>query len=219
MKNRHKGKTGLVETFDRHKFWRDPEVSPKKYLIETCKPEYYLNLVNVTHLVVSTIGRYCDKEMRILEIGCGTGRNLVGLKKYGFKNISGVEISSKAVEIGREYFPEYNEISVIIDPVEDMAKSLPDYDVIFTQGCLMHLSYDLDWVIETIKHQANYMILTNEGEDRHGEHVWARNYKNYITSDDIWRQVEMENGSKYPPLPTTTIKRVFLREENIKEQA
>lgn len=202
-----------VEGFDRHTFWQDPEASTQEDLIPSCKPEYYLDLRNVTHLVVNTIERYCDRKMSILEIGCGTGRNLVGLKRAGFNNISGIEISPKAVEIGRAYFHEYRDISVIIAPVEDVAESLPDYDVIYTQGCLMHLPYELDWVIEKIKRQANYLILTNEGEPRYSEHVWARNYKEYITSGGAWKQVEMENGSKYPPLPSSTIKRVFIREE------
>ena len=197
---------------DRHTFWRDPEASPRKHLIETCKPEYYLDLKNVTHLVVSTIERYCDKEMSILEIGCGTGRNLVGLLRAGYKNVSGIEISTKAVEIGRAHFPEYRDIGVRIAPIEDVAESLPDFDVIYTQGCLMHLPYELDWVIEVIKRQAKHLILTNEGEARHGEHVWARNYKEQITRGGAWKQVEMENGSQYPPLPNTTIKRVFQRE-------
>lgn len=198
---------------DRHTFWWDPEASSRLHLVPTCKPEYYLDLKNITDMVVSTIERYCDKEMSILEIGCGTGRNLVGLFQAGYKNISGIEISAKAVEIGREYFPEYREISVTIAPVEDVIESLSDYDVIYTQGCLMHLPYELDWVIEAIKAQANYLILTNEGELRHGEHAWARNYKEYITRGGAWRQIEMENGSKYPPLPSSTIKRVFIREE------
>lgn len=204
---------GIIEDFDRQAFWRDPEASNHLHLIPTCKPEFYLTLGNVTRLVVSTIERYCSKDMSILEIGCGTGRNLVGLKKAGYKNLSGIEISSKAVKVGRSYFPEYQEIDVTVTPIEEVAEDLPEYDVIYTQGCLMHLPYELDWVIEVIKQRANFLILTNEGEPRYGIHAWGRNYQEYITRDGRWRQVEMENGNLYPPLPSSTIKRVFLRNE------
>jgi SAM-dependent methyltransferase len=202
------------QQFDRHEFWRDPAGSSVHSFpfVSHCEPEYYLDLDNVTRLVVSSIARYCDKGESILEIGCGTGRNLAGLIKAGYTNVAGVEISINAVAVGFEQFPEYRGIDVIIAPIEEVIKGLGEYDVIYTQGCLMHLPYELDWVIEEIKCRAKHLILTNEGEPRKGIHVWGRNYEEYITKGGEWKQVEKENGSLYPPLPKTTIKRVFLRE-------
>lgn len=170
-----------------------------------------MDLPNVTKLVVNAINQYSFRTMSILEIGCGTGRNLVGLKAAGFENLSGIEISQRAVDVGRSTWPEYKSMDVKVTAIEDVARDLPEYDVIFTQGCLMHLPLDLDWVIQIIKKQAQYLILTNEGEPRQGVHAWARNYKEYIEQGGVWSQVEMEIGSKYPPLPASTIKRVFLR--------
>jgi len=160
-----------------------------------CEPEYYLNLGNVTRLVVSSIARHCGLGESILEIGCGTGRNLAGLVKAGYTNVAGVEISENTVAVGREQFPEYRDVDVIISPIEEVIKSLGEYDVIYTQGCLMHLPYELDWVIEEIKCKAKHLILTNEGEPRKGIHVWARNYEEYITKGGEWFQVEEENGN------------------------
>jgi SAM-dependent methyltransferase len=198
--------------FDRHAFWRDPASSEYEVLISGCRPEYYLDLDNITNMVVSCMQKYViGPENSILEIGCGTGRNLVGLVKAGYKNVSGVEISEKAVAVGRERFPEYKDIGVTIAPIEEIIESLPQYDVIYTQGCLMHLPYSLDWVIEEIKRRSRYLILTNEGEPRSNIHVWWRNYEEYITSGEDWMQLEMESGLLYPPLPDTTIKRVFMR--------
>ena len=201
------------QQFDRHEFWRDPAGSSVHSFpfVSHCEPEYYLDLDNVTKLIVSSIAKYCYTDESILEIGCGTGRNLVGLVKAGYTNAAGVEISENAVAVGQEQFPEYRDIDVIIAPIEEVIKSLGEYDVIYTQGCLMHLPYKLDWVIEEIKCKAKHLILTNEGEARAFIHVWARNYKQYITKGGEWVQVEEENGKLYPPLPESTIKRVFLR--------
>jgi len=207
MSNRQK-----IQKFDRHEFWKNPADSPHPFAAH-CEPEYYLDLDNVTRLVVSSIARYCDSDESILEIGCGTGRNLVGLVKAGYTNVSGVEISGNTVAVGRKQFPEYRDIDVIVSPIEEVIKSLGEYDVIYTQGCLMHLPYTLDWVIEEIKRKAKHLILTNEGEPRKGIHVWGRNYEEYITKGGEWFQVEVENGMLYPPLPKTTIKRMFLRDE------
>ena len=204
-----------TDKFDRHKFWCDPAASSYTFpWADDCRPEFYLYLDNVTRLVVSTIAKYCaPNDASILEIGCGTGRNLVGLVNAGYTNVSGVEISAKAVAVGREQFPEYKEIDVQIAPIEAIIKSLPEYDVIYTQGCLMHLPYDLDWVIEEIKRKAKHLIMTNEGEPRKAVNAWGRNYEEYITKGGEWVQIEVENGSLYPPLPKTTIKRVFVRDE------
>jgi len=200
--------------FDRHAFWRDPASSGQEQLIPGCKPEFYLDLENITAMVVRCMQKYViGPENSILEIGCGTGRNLVGLRKAGYKNVSGIEISEKAVAVGRERFPEYKDINVIISPIEDIIMQLPYYDVIYTQGCLMHLPYSLDWVIEEIKRKTRYLLLTNEGELRSGLHAWWRNYEDYITRGGDWMQLEMESGLLYPPLPETTIKRVFKRRE------
>ena len=203
---------GVVDGFNRQEFWKDPTQSNEGQLIPTCRPEFYLDLVNITNLVVQTMVDYAEKDWSILEIGCGTGRNLVGLKKAGFENLLGIEISEKTVEVGRAAFPEYKKIPVTIAPIEEVANELQEFDVIYTQGCLMHLPYDLDWVIEVIKQQARHLILTNEGEPRCGVHVWGRDYKKYIERGSKWSQAEWEPGDKYPPLPPSTIKRIFIRE-------
>jgi 2-polyprenyl-3-methyl-5-hydroxy-6-metoxy-1,4-benzoquinol methylase len=201
----------MVEGFNRQEFWRNPAASSQTHLVSTCRPEFYLDLVNVTKLIVNTMLEHCTRDMSILEIGCGTGRNLVGLRAAGFEHLSGIEISQRAVDVGREAFPDYESIEVTVAAIEDVARQLPKFDVIYTQGCLMHLPWELDWVIEMIKQQARYLIMTNEGEPRHGVHAWARDYQEYIEQGGIWSQVEFEVGNKYPPLPATTIKRVFKR--------
>ena len=204
--------------FDRHEFWRDPGASEFTQLAPTCAPEFYLDLDNITKLILSGIQKYCLPEMSILEIGCGTGRNLVGLVKAGYTNVSGVEIAENSVAVGREQFPEYRDIDVKVAPIEEIIKSLPEYDVIYTQGCLMHLPYELDWVIDEIKKKAKYMIMTNEGEQGVAVHVWKRNYEEYIIRGEWWLQVEMMNGVLCPPLPSSTIKRIFLRTKSIRRE-
>ena len=203
-----------MSNFNRIEFWLDPINSRASDALKpNCRPEFYLDLVNVTTLIVSTLERYAKKTDSILEIGCGTGRNLVALKKAGFENVSGIEISPKTVAVGQATFPEYANIPVTIAPVEDVIESIEPVDVIYTQGCLMHLPFELDWVLERISQKARKVILTNEGELTRGGsiHAWLRDYR--VAFESLgWIQVEMETGEKYPPLLPTTIKRVFLRD-------
>ena len=199
--------------FERVKFWLDPTKSgaPEKR-VRSCRPEYYFNLEHVTKLVVSTLKRHAKKNYSILEIGCGTGRNLVALKKAGFKKLCGIEISPKTVAAGWNHFPEYKDIQVIIGPAEKVIDEVGDFDVIFTQGLLMHIPPEHEWLFERISQKAQKLIMTNEGElgRRITEHAWNRDYK--VVFEKLgWVEVEMEVGDKYPPLPATTIKRVFIK--------
>jgi SAM-dependent methyltransferase len=198
-------------SFDRHAFWKDPAKSgfPEPWVAH-CKPEFYLDLVNVTRLIVETMGKYAKPEWSILELGCGTGRNLAGLYRAGYRRLMGVEINQQAVDLGREHFPEYRDVSVMVAPIEDILGKLPPVDVIFTSGVLMHLPHDLEWVIKLLPEKAKRLIITNEGEREPSFHAWPHDYRALLEVGG-WKQVETHSGENYPPLPKTTIKRVFVR--------
>lgn len=200
------------QPFKRHEFWKDPASSGyPDFAVEHCKPEFYLDLENVTRLMVETVCRYANKKMSVLELGCGTGRNLAGLYKAGFRKLAGVEINQTAVDLGRANFPELAKAKITVAPVEDVIKDLPNYDVIITQGFLMHLPVELTWVIETIREKARFMVLLNEGERLASFHAWPHDYQRLIEAGGSWKQVETHSDEAYEPLPKTTIKRVFLR--------
>jgi 2-polyprenyl-3-methyl-5-hydroxy-6-metoxy-1,4-benzoquinol methylase len=46
-----------------------------------------------------------DKNVRILDVGCGAGTKLLGLKEAGYTDLSGCEMSDQRVEITSRYFP------------------------------------------------------------------------------------------------------------------
>lgn len=206
-------------TFNRIQFWLDPTKSgaPEKR-VRTCRPEFYLTLDEVSKLWVTTLERYAEKTDTILEIGCGTGRNLVALKKAGFKHLTGIELSPKTVEIGQQYFPTYKRIQVLIGPAEHVIEEVDEFDVIFTSGLLMHIPPEHEWLFERIAQKARKLIVTVEGESRGvvSEHAWNRNYQEIFESLG-WMQVEMETCEIYPPLPITTVKRVFVHRPEIVE--
>jgi SAM-dependent methyltransferase len=200
--------------FDRIKFWMDPAKSgaPEKR-IRRCRPEFYLDLENISKMVISTLARYITKKDTILEIGCGTGRNLVALRAAGYKKLCGIELSPKTVEVGKAHFPEYEKIQLLIGPAEKMIEEVSEFDVIFTSGLLMLIPPSHEWLFERISQKARKLIMVNESESwRMSEHAWNRNYQE-IFEKLGWIQVEVETGEKYPPLPKTTVKRVFMRNE------
>lgn len=200
------------QPFKRHEFWKDPASSGyPEFAVAHCKPEFYLDLVNITRLMVDTVLKYANPKMSVLELGCGTGRNLAGLYQAGFRKLAGVEINQTAVDLGMTNFPELAKVKITVAPVEDVIKTLPQYDVIMTQGFLMHLPPELTWVIEEIRDKAKHMILLNEGERLASFHAWPHDYQALMETGGKWQQAETHSDEAYEPLPKTTIKRVFLR--------
>jgi len=197
--------------FDPQSFWRDPEASINvdPVIVNICKPEFYLTLENVTRLVVNIIRKHCHYDDRILEIGSGTGRNLVGINNAGYYHVSGIEISRKAIKAGERYYG-FGKLPIINEAVEDCIKDISPVDVIFTQGCLMHLPPTSEWVFDVISDKANKMIITIENEIGTSARAWPRNY-NDIFQPLGWTCIEHFTCEKYPPLPVATILRVFTR--------
>ena len=76
-----------------------------------------------------------DKNISILEFGCNSGIKLEILKKLGFKNLTGIDINKKALEMAQKRYPEINFIHSTID---DLILKGNKYDLIFTSLVLIH---------------------------------------------------------------------------------
>ena len=48
-------------------------------------------------LLIDTLEKYIARDSKILDAGCGTGGTILYLKKAGFNNLSGIDISKEAI--------------------------------------------------------------------------------------------------------------------------
>jgi SAM-dependent methyltransferase len=82
-----------------------------------------------------------DKNMTILEFGCSTGMNLAELSRRGFKNLTGVDISSKSISYGKKANHKFNINFIQADFAKnDILQELQSkYDIIFTRAVLQHI--------------------------------------------------------------------------------
>lgn len=142
-----------------------------------------------------------------MELGCGAGRNLAGLKKAGFKNLAGIEINEKALELGRKTF-DLAGIELTCSAIEDAL--IPEVDCIYTHGVLMHLPPESEGVFETIANKAKSFILTVENESITGNLQWPRNYEKIFTAFG-WRQLHTYSTENWPPNSRFNILRMFTR--------
>jgi pseudaminic acid biosynthesis-associated methylase len=78
-----------------------------------------------------------DYSIRILEVGCNIGNQLLCLQRIGFQNLYGIELQPYAVELSKSRTHHINIIqgSVFNTPFKDAF-----FDLVLTSGLLTHIS-------------------------------------------------------------------------------
>lgn len=75
-----------------------------------------------------------QRNVKILEVGCNIGMELLFLQKMGFTNLSGIDIQPYAVEEAKNRG---------LNVIQGSASSLPfednEFDMVFTSGVLIHI--------------------------------------------------------------------------------
>jgi len=88
--------------------------------------------------------------MRVLDAGCGPGRNLVYLLRSGFE-VFGVDESSAAIEQTRRLAaalaPHLPQNNFRMEPVEQMSFADADFDVVISSAVLHFASDEVQWML------------------------------------------------------------------------
>jgi ubiquinone/menaquinone biosynthesis C-methylase UbiE len=82
----------------------------------------------------------CDKELKILDVGCGAGRFLISLMENGFLNLSGIEPEKELTKT----IPK--QIKIVNCPAEQILFDDNSFDVVFIYGVLHHLKGKDAWL-------------------------------------------------------------------------
>ena len=108
-----------------HAFWRDPDPSNR--------PEDYVLPVERGVFLADLLARHGGPADRVLEIGTNVGRNLEYLRRVGYRDLEGVEISKGAIEAMQIAYPELSALATIHNaPVEEAIRTFADasFDVV-----------------------------------------------------------------------------------------
>ncbi|PIU41827.1 MAG: methyltransferase type 11 [Candidatus Omnitrophica bacterium CG07_land_8_20_14_0_80_42_15] len=97
------------------------------------KSNFGITRTELNKLFLGRMGR----AIRILEVGCNIGNQLLCLQKMGFKNLYGIEPQDYAVEISKK---RTKGVNIIKGDVFDMPFKDNYFDLIFTSGVLIHIS-------------------------------------------------------------------------------
>ncbi len=98
-----------------------------------------------------------DKKARIIDIGCGLGQTLIALKKLGYNNVRGIDISTYAVEQCKA-----KGLDVTLSPniISFCRKRKKKYDFIVMSHVLEHVAKNE--IIDTLK-VIRSKILSDDG--------------------------------------------------------
>ena len=87
--------------------------------------------------VVSLVNTYCKKG-KVLEIGCGTGNNLVFFAENGWDTY-GIDINKKAIGYAHKLLKSKNlKAKITIGNVEELPYKNREFDLVLDRACLQH---------------------------------------------------------------------------------
>ena len=129
----------------------------------------------------------------------------------GFRNLSGVEISAKALEIMKLKFPTLVKSSSIYNStIEDWVQSYSSlqFDLIFAMAVLEHIHWDSDWVFSYLSKMSKKYLVIIEDEWQVSNRHFPRNYKDIFENLGM-TQLEDINCVHIPGLNKNFFARVF----------
>ncbi len=83
-------------------------------------------------------------ELRILEIGCGTGQFAEMLKDNNIRSYQGFDFSSEAIEVAKKRIPNWEDKFCVSDIFASNAFNTIDYNVVCAFEVLEHINNDID---------------------------------------------------------------------------
>ena len=122
------------------------------------------NYISIKEFEISILNyiiekKFNSKEIKILELGCGNGVNLINLKKkYPKFKLFGMDYSQEMIKYAQKRAKNINFILSDISNT-NIYKQLPKFDFIFTNRCLINIKSKKR--IETTIKIASYFLKKN----------------------------------------------------------
>jgi 2-polyprenyl-3-methyl-5-hydroxy-6-metoxy-1,4-benzoquinol methylase len=185
-------------------YWKNPHDDKNK-------AERYVEYVLRSEYLCNIFGSLVSRESSILELGCNVGRNLSYLYTNGYKDLTGIDISERALNLGAQTYPNlYENITIKQAEIRDFIKRTPSdaFDCVFTMAVLTHLPYSYDETIKDIARIAKKTIITIEYENTSNWKHFPRNYGT-IFKGLGWHEAFVDTALDHYQLPNM-ICRCFL---------
>jgi tellurite methyltransferase len=167
-------------------------------------------------------GRF-DPSMRILDAGCGSGRNLVHFLREGF-DVCGVDVSPEAIahvrSLARALAPRLPEENFRREPVEKMSFEGESFDAVLSSAVLHFARDEAHWLAMTremwrvLKPGGIFFarLASTAGVESYIEHLGGRRYRlrggvEWLLSDErmLRETTSSLRGELLEPLKTVVV--------------
>jgi len=161
---------------DIQSYWQSPDDKGNM----ACSYLDQKDIIKRSEFLFKHIKDIAKEDNTILEIGCNAGRNLNYLYNKGFRNLSAIEISEKAINLMKKVFPKmYYNSSIKVDNIEESIVNIENnkFDLIFIMAVLMHIPYQSNFIFKEIVRSCNKYLVIIEEEDC--PKCWSHNPREY----------------------------------------
>lgn len=156
-----------------------------------------------------------DRSIRILEVGCNIGNQLLCLQTMGFTSLYGIELQEYSVELAKK---RTKNINIIQGSAFDIPYKDNYFNLVFTSGLLIHIApSDIEKVLKEIYRCSNKYIWGIEyyadvySEIEYREHkglLWKNNFsKKYL---ELFNNLHLVKEKKYKYLNNDNVDSMFL---------
>lgn len=166
-----KGKSHVYSEADQKRLWTIRGGENYSFESEAEESREYAREFFTTLLEIVPVAR----DALVLELGCGSGRNLALLKEMGFTHLKGVDFSETQVE-----FCKKNGFDVQLMDISELEFPDNSFDLVFTNSVLLHVPPDnIERVMKEAVRVSKSIVAFREhsyGEEVFKGHVYKYNY-------------------------------------------
>ncbi len=160
----------------RLKDWQDGGVGKAK------DPTPFLTFDETGLAFTDELMKIAEKDFRILDLCCNTGRHMNFLYQKGYRYIDGVDIMSSAFEIGSDHFKELysdKDVNFYCQSIQDFLLETPNkkYNLLYTVGSTVELInpyYPL--IREICRVSSNYVAFCIVENDDEYPRFWEQEF-------------------------------------------
>lgn len=102
--------------------------------------KYYRVIMEITERCIKENTRFVSKEKRVLDAGCGTGRNIQTLLELGAQEVTGIDLTPSLLDISKKKFADSGKVKLFL---HDLNEKLPfedeSFDIIVCCKTLPHV--------------------------------------------------------------------------------
>lgn len=99
------------------------------------------------------------RSVRILDMGCGSGRTLKWFREFGFKNSIGIDSSKNSIELCKRRGFRINKDVFLMDGTKTKFNG-KSFDLVFADGLLEHFKDFSPFVKEMCRLSKKYVLIT-----------------------------------------------------------